>query len=77
MRKKQEKKDYSAPCCMIIQVSETTYLMDTSFPSQHKKANHGTGPTASAKSFGLWSDEHFEEGSSEEANDDSSSSWDD
>ena len=77
MRKKQEKKVYSAPCCMIIQVSETTYLMDTSFPSQHKKANHGTGPTASAKSFGLWSDEHFEEGSSEEANADSSSSWDD
>ena len=77
MRKKQEKKDYSAPRCMIIQVSETTYLMDTSFPSQHKKANHGTGPTASAKSFGLWSDEHFEEGSSEEANNDSSSSWDD
>ena len=72
MRKKQEKKVYSAPCCMIIQVSETTYLMDTSFPSQHKKATHGTGPTASAKSFGLWSDEHFEEGSN-----DSSSSWDD
>ena len=77
MRKKQEKKDYSAPCCMIIQVSETTYLMDTSFPSQHKKATHASGPSASAKSFGLWSDEHFEEGSSEEANDASSSSWDD
>ena len=77
MRKKQEKKDYSAPCCMIIQVSETSYLMETSFPSQHKKANHGTGPTAPAKSFGLWSDEYFEEDSSEEANDDSSSSWDD
>ena len=77
MRKKQEKKVYSAPCCMIIQVNETTYLMDASFPSQHKKANHGTGPTAQAKSFGLWSDEHFEEGSSEEANDNSSTSWDD
>ena len=77
MRKKQEKKVYSAPRCMIIQVSETTYLMDASFPSQHKKATHGTGPTAQAKSFGLWSDEHFEEGSSEETNDDSSSSWDD
>ena len=76
MRKKQEKKVYSAPCCMIIQVSETTYLMDTSFPSQHKKATHASGPSASAKSFGLWSDEHFEEGSSEEANNDSSSSWD-
>ena len=72
MRKKQEKKVYSAPCCMIIQVSETTYLMDTSFPSQHKKATHASGPSASAKSFGLWSDEHFEEGSN-----DSSSSWDD
>ena len=72
MRKKQEKKIYSAPRCMIIQVSETTYLMDTSFPSQHKKATHASGPSASAKSFGLWSDEHFEEGSN-----DSSSSWDD
>ena len=72
MRKKQEKKVYSAPCCMIIQVSEMTYLMDTSFPSQHKKATHASGPSASAKSFGLWSDEHFEEGSN-----DSSSSWDD
>ena len=77
MRKKQEKKDYSVPRCMIIQVSETTYLMDTSYPSQHKKATHASGPSASAKSFGLWSDEHFEEGSSEEANNDSSSSWDD
>ena len=71
MRKKQEKKDYSAPCCMIIQVSETSYLMDTSFPSQHKKGNHGTGPSASApaKPFGLLGDD--------EANDDSPSSWDD
>ena len=77
MRKKQEKKVYSAPRCMIIQVSETTYLMETSFPSQHKKATHASGPSAQAKSFSLWSDEHFEEGSSEEANDDSSSSWDD
>ena len=77
MRMKQEKKDYSAPCCMIIQVNETTYLMDTSFPSQHKKANHGTGPTAQAKSLGLWSDDHFEDGNSEDVNNDGSSSWDD
>ena len=75
--KKQEKKDYSAPCCMILQVSETTYLMDTSFPSQHRKSHKASGPSAQAKSFGLWSDEHFEEGSSEGANGDSSSSWDD
>ena len=60
MSKKQVKKSYSAPRCMIIQVNETTYLMDTSFPSQHKKANHGTGPTAPAKSAGLWDDEDFE-----------------
>ena len=77
MDKKKQKKNYSAPKCEIVQVSESTYLMDTSFPSQHRKANHGTGPTAQAKSFDLWSDEYFEEGSSEEANDDSSSSWDD
>ena len=63
--------------CQIVTVSETSYLMDTSFPSQHRKANKASGPSAQAKSFGLWSDEHFEEGSSEEANDDSSSSWDD
>ena len=77
MEKKKQKKNYPAPKCEIVQVSESTYLMDTSFPSQHRKANHGTGPTAQAKSFDLWSDEYFEEGSSEEANDDSSSSWDD
>ena len=69
MSKKQVKKSYSAPACVIIQVNETTYLMDTSFPSQHKKANHGTGPTAPAKSAGLWNDENLE--------DESTSSWDD
>ena len=68
MSKKQVKKSYSAPECTIIQVNETTYLMDASFPSQHKKANHGSGPTASAKSFGLWNDENLE--------DESTSSWD-
>ena len=68
MRKKQVKKSYSAPACMIIQVNETTYLMDTSFPSQHKPGHHGTGPTAHAKS-GLWDDENLE--------DESTSSWDD
>ena len=68
MRKKQVKKSYSAPACVIIQVNETTYLMDASFPSQHKKANHGTGPSAPAKSAGLWNDENLE--------DESISSWD-
>ena len=59
MRKKQEKKDYSAPRCMIIQVSETTYLMDTSFPSQHRKANKATGPTAAKAS--QWDEKDFED----------------
>ena len=58
MRKKQEKKVYSAPCCMIIQVSETTYLMDTSFPSQHRKANKASGPAAAKAS--QWNEDDFE-----------------
>ena len=68
MRKKQVKKSYSAPACMIIQVNEATYLMDTSFPSQHRKANHATGPSAPAKAS-QWNDEDLE--------DESTSSWED
>ena len=68
MSKKQVKKSYSAPACMIIQVNETTYLMDTSFPSQHRPGHHASGPTAHAKS-GLWDDENLEY--------ESTSSWDD
>nr|WP_281625887.1 hypothetical protein [Segatella salivae] len=68
MSKKQVKNSYSAPACVTIQVDETTYLMDTSFPSQHNKANHRTGPTAPAKSAGLWNDENLEV--------ESTSSWD-
>ena len=63
MRKRQEKKDYSAPSCMIIQVIETSYLMDTSMPGQHKKANHATGP-ASAKSAPAWQEDNEETWSS-------------
>ena len=69
MSKKQVKNSYSAPACVTIQVDETTYLMDTSFPSQHNKANHRTGPTASAKKSGLWNDENLEG--------ESTSSWED
>ena len=58
MRKKQ-KKNYSAPKCEIVQVSESTYLMDASFPSQHKKANHASGP-ASAK-VSQWDEKDFED----------------
>ena len=69
MRKKQVKKSYSAPECMIIQVNESTYLMDTSFPSQHKKAHKAAGPSAPAKESGLWNDEDLE--------DENTSSWED
>ena len=67
MRKKQVKKSYSAPECTIIQVNEATYLMDTSFPSQHKKAGHATGPAAAKAS--QWNDEDLE--------DENTSSWED
>ena len=60
MRKKQEKKVYSAPRCMIIQVSETTYLMEASFPSQHKKATHGA-TISSAKASMSWEEDKDEE----------------
>ena len=69
MRKEQTKRDYSAPECMIIQVNEATYLMDTSFPSQHRPAHHGTGPSAPAKAAGLWNEEDLE--------DETASSWED
>ena len=68
MRKKQVKKSYSTPECTIIQVNEATNLMQTSFPGQHRKANHATGPAA-AKSAGLWNDEDLE--------DETTSSWED
>ena len=67
MRKNQVKKSYSAPKCMIVQVNETTYLMDTSFPSQHKKANHG-GTISSAKASMPWDEDEGE---------DDNSSWED
>ena len=66
MRKKQ-KKNYSAPKCEIVQVSESTYLMDASFPSQHKKANKASGPAAAKVS--QWDEKDFE--------DESPTSWED
>ena len=67
MRKEQTKRDYSAPECMIIQVNEATNLMQTSFPSQHRKANHATGPAAAKAS--QWNEEDLE--------DETASSWED
>ena len=60
MRKKQVKKSYSAPACMIIQMDETTYLMDTSFPSQHRPPHHG-GTISSAKASMSWEEDDDEE----------------
>ena len=60
MSKKQVKKSYSAPACMIIQVNETTYLMDTSFPSQHNPAQSG-GTSGDAKKALDWISEGEDE----------------
>ena len=69
MRKEQVKKSYSAPACMIIQMNETTNLMETSFPSQHKPGHHGTGPSG-AKAATVWQEE-------EEDNAENTSPWED
>ena len=63
MRKKQVKKSYSAPSCMIIQMDETTYLMDASFPSQHRPGHHG-GTISSAKASMSWDEDGDEENQS-------------
>ena len=68
MEKKKQKKNYSAPNCMIVQVNETTNLMDASMPGQHKKANHATGPSAAAKAS-QWNEDDFEN--------ETSTSWED
>ena len=65
---KQEKRNYLSPVCQIVSVSETSYLMDTSFPSQHRPAHHG-GTISSAKASMSW-----EEGKDEENQD---PSWED
>ena len=64
----KERETYLAPVCLIVQMSETTYLMETSFPSQHRKANKASGPAASAKFHDLWDEEN---------NGSNSSSWED
>ena len=60
MRKKQVKKSYSAPACMIIQVNEATYLMDASMPGQHNPAQPG-GTSGDAKKAFDWMNEDEEE----------------
>jgi hypothetical protein len=53
---------------MIVQVNGTTYLMDTSFPSQHNPAQSG-GSMGEAKQAPSWL--------SEEEGDEESPSWED
>ena len=53
MSKKQVKKSYSAPACMIIQVNETTFLMDASMPGEHNPAQPG-GAYGDAKKAPSW-----------------------
>ena len=57
---KQEKRSYLSPVCQIVSVSETSYLMDTSFPSQHKPAHHGS-TISSAKASIPWEEDKDEE----------------
>ena len=54
MRKKQVKKSYSAPACVIIQVDEITNLMAGSpFNGQHNPAQPG-GTSGDAKKDPNW-----------------------
>ena len=46
MMKTKERKVYLVPQCQIAKMSEETSLMATSFPSQHKPDQHGTGPSS-------------------------------
>ena len=68
MMKTKERKTYHAPQCLIAQISEAAYLMQTSFPSQHNPAQPG-GTSGDAKQNPDWMTE------SEEATE--HSSWED
>ena len=60
MDKKKQKKNYSSPECEIVLVSETTCLMDTSYPGQHNPAQPG-GTSGDAKKAFDWMDEGEDE----------------
>ena len=64
MEKKKQKKNYSAPKCEIVQVSESTNLMaDSSFNGQHNPAQPG-GTHGDAKQTPSWMSGDEEETSS-------------
>ena len=60
MDKKKQNENYSVPKCEIVQVNETTYLMDTSYPGQHNPAQPG-GTSGDAKKAFDWMDEDEDE----------------
>ena len=61
MEKKKQKKNYSAPKCEIVLVSENTNLMaDSSFNGQHNSAQSG-GISGDAKKAFDWMDEEEDE----------------
>ena len=61
MEKKKQKKNYSAPNCVIVQVNETTNLMAGSpFNGQHNPATPG-GTISSAKQAPSWLSEDEDE----------------
>ena len=70
MEKKKQKKNYSSPECEIVQVSETTNLMDTSYPGQHNPAQPGPTQGDAKKAFD-WMDED------EDEDEDETPSWKD
>ena len=59
--KTNKREVYLAPQCLIVQMSEATYLMDTSFPSQHRPANHGSTISSAKASMPWEEDEETEE----------------
>ena len=70
MEKKKEKKIYSAPNCVIVQVNEITNLMaGAPFNGQHNPATPG-GTISSAKQAPAW------QGADNE-NEDDFSTWED
>ena len=61
MEKMKQNENYSVPKCEIVQVSESTYLMDGSpFNGQHNPAQPG-GTSGDAKKAFDWMDEVEEE----------------
>ena len=57
--KENRLKTYCGTECTLVH-TETSSLLETSFPSQHKPGKHGTGPS-SAKQGMLWEDEEDED----------------